>query len=545
MLAAGVLCAAVAALLWLGWVATSSWRHQTQELVERQEAEALALTAEALSRDMRGVWSTMLTSVNEVALDEDPPFDLLQLTAKAFARFPYPESFVVWRNADSGETTFAFNRTERPPAWDSAGGTASGPFPVALRANPPHIEPLIAQLRQVPSTTPFALTNIELAGVPYQVVAHVFFSPTPPYRVSTIVAFTVNMDWVRREYFQPLIQQLARIGGNTSAVSLVVQDEQGRKIAQTEKQSQDGRIFERRFELAFLDPRMLPRQTQHRIPQWTLSVRPAAQNALLPVQNASLVGFSLIALAAMVSAAAMLLTARAVRANAVVASMKTEFVTTVTHELKTPVALVRLVGDTLARGRYHSTDTIEEYAGLLSQCAARLSHSIDSLLTYSRYTDVLSGMPPHASPVDVSEVIDDALEEFRPLLGSRGFDLTVDVPETLPSITADRRAIVQVFASVIDNAIKYSTDSHTLKIVGRATGSVVRVTISDQGEGIPEHDIARVFERFYRGKNVRQGGSGLGLTIAQRIVNCHRGHINIRSVVGVGTDVELTMPAAV
>lgn len=230
------------------------------------------------------------------------------------------------------------------------------------------------------------------------------------------------------------------------------------------------------------------------------------------------------------------------QANALAASMKSEFVAAVTHDLKTPLALIRLVGDTLARGRYTSSDTVEEYARLLSQEALRLTRSIDNLLTYSRYSD-----GSHArialTPVDIGEIVEDALEEFRPVLLTRGFELAVDIPRTLPRVAADPRAMVQVAQSIVDNAIKYSLDCRSLQIVGGYRRSTVTVTFRDRGVGIPTEDLEHVCERFYRGSNVREAGSGLGLAIARRIVAYHRGDIAIRSTVGVGTEVELSFPA--
>ena len=122
------------------------------------------------------------------------------------------------------------------------------------------------------------------------------------------------------------------------------------------------------------------------IEQWSLHVRPSVDNPLLAVRHGTRLMFFLMALAATISTAALLMTVRAVRASATLASMKSDFVAAVTHDLKTPVAAIRLIGDTLAQRRYESIETVADYARLLSQEAARLSRSIDGLLTYSKYT---------------------------------------------------------------------------------------------------------------------------------------------------------------
>jgi signal transduction histidine kinase len=248
-------------------------------------------------------------------------------------------------------------------------------------------------------------------------------------------------------------------------------------------------------------------------------------------------------LAATLSTVALLMTMRAVRASAALASMKSDFVAAVTHELKTPVAAIRLVGDTLARRRYESVETVADYARLLSQEAARLSRSIDGLLTYAKYTRWRQN-PESLGTLEVADVVEDALEGLRPLLDQQQFELAIDMPRTLPQVAADRIALVQVVECVIDNAMKYSAERRRLTIAGRNGSGRVHINVSDCGVGIPPEDLPRVFDRFYRGRNVASAGSGLGLTIARRILQAHGGTIEIRSTVGVGTEVDLSLPAA-
>jgi signal transduction histidine kinase len=537
------LCVAVAALVWLGYVATSGWRRGTDLLLDRREAEALALTSAALNRDMKGGWTTVLAPINPIALEEDPPYDVLQLTAKAFARFPYPESFVVWKRAPQ-DVTFALHRSDRMPLWD-ADEVSLDPVPVVLSRNPPPLASLVERLKRVGVNRPFVSIDLDIDGVGYQVIAHVFFAADPPHEPVSAFAFTVNLAWVKREYFGPLLQQVARIGGNEAALSLSVADDTGLVVGRSGPGSASGDTRTRRFPLVFLDQALLPEAAARQVARtsWTLQVSPAPGSAAASAQNATVRVFALIAFAAGASVIALLVTVRAVQANARAAAMKSEFVSAVTHDLKTPVSLIRLVGDTLARGRYTSSETVEEYARLLSQEAGRLTRSIDSLLTYSRYTD---GSSAHLqrTRVDLAEIVEDALEEFRPVLITRGFELSIDMPRSLPRIAADPRALIQVAQSIIDNAIKYSQDCRMLRIVGGGTRTTVMVTFSDCGVGIPPRDLEHVCERFYRGSNVTDNGSGLGLAIARRIVDYHRGRIEIRSTVGAGTHVELSFPAA-
>jgi len=147
------------------------------------------------------------------------------------------------------------------------------------------------------------------------------------------------------------------------------------------------------------------------------------------------------------------------------------------------------------------------------------------------------------STFDVADVVEDALENLRPLLEQAQFEVMIDVPRTLPPVSADRAGLLQVAECLIDNAMKYSANVHKLTIVGRMDAGRVKIVFTDCGIGIPPEDLPRVFDRFYRGHNVTSAGSGLGLTIARRILQAHDGTIEIRSTVNVGTEVILSLPA--
>jgi two-component system, OmpR family, phosphate regulon sensor histidine kinase PhoR len=185
---------------------------------------------------------------------------------------------------------------------------------------------------------------------------------------------------------------------------------------------------------------------------------------------------------------------------------------------------------------------LQEDAGLLSVEASRLGASIDNLLTYARYSSAPAASESELADVEPADLVEDALQGVRPVLANLDFDLVVDVPPDLPQICIDRPAMIQALDNIVDNAIKYSTHDKHLAVRGRANGKTVTLTVQDKGTGIARKDLSRVFERFYRGGNVTVSGSGLGLPIAKRIVESHGGRIEVRSVVGSGTEVDVTLP---
>jgi len=536
--------AATMALVWFGYVATREWRSGTNLLLERRANEALALVRVAFSGDMKGAWITAIVPFNTANLDEDPPYSMFQVAARTFARFPYPESLVLWKHTGEEGATYVFNRADRPPAWETR-LSSDDPFPVVLLRDPPALAGLVAAVRkQADAASPFIMLEQSIDGTPYQIVAHALFASGPSHALLGFMAFTVNEQWLQSQYFDPLVAQVEKIGGDRGGLSITVSDDEGRVVTKAAPIQPDGSDLHTRFPLLFIDPALVTSISSRptRVREWTVHVRSLPDQALLATLEGARRMFFLISIAAGAGLLALVLTVRADRASAALASMKSDFVAAVTHELKTPVASIRLVGDTLANGRYTSPKTVQEYAGLLSVEASRLGASIDNLLTYARYSSSPAVSSTELADVEPADLIEDALQGVRPVLASLKFDLVIDVPPDLPQICVDRPAMIQALDNIVDNAIKYSTTEKHLAVSARANGKSVTLTVRDRGTGIPRKDLSRVFERFYRGGNVTVSGSGLGLPIAKRIVESHGGRIEVRSAIGSGTEVDVTLP---
>src|SRR5262245_59829243 len=163
---------------------------------------------------MKGVHGSVLASFNESALDLDRPFELQDLFAQAFARFPYPESFFVWRDTPgSQDSSFVFNRVDRPPSW-AAEHRSEGAFPVVSLRDTPIGRDLVTQATILgKSRRQFGAFETTLAGVRYEVVVHLLYHTLEDRRLFGAVGFTVNMGWVRDEYFDEILRQISAIGG--------------------------------------------------------------------------------------------------------------------------------------------------------------------------------------------------------------------------------------------------------------------------------------------------------------------------------------------
>ena len=146
---------------------------------------------------------------------------MFQVSARTFARFPYPESFVLWKHTgrDDG-ATYVFNRADRPPPWETR-PSSDDPFPVVLVRDPPALAGLVAAVRKhATAASPFIMLEQPIDGTPYQIVAHALFASGPSHALLGFMAFTVNEQWLHAQYFDPLVEQVEKIGGGRAASRL-------------------------------------------------------------------------------------------------------------------------------------------------------------------------------------------------------------------------------------------------------------------------------------------------------------------------------------
>jgi len=209
---------------------------------------------------------------------------------------------------------------------------------------------------------------------------------------------------------------------------------------------------------------------------------------------------------------------RASRREAAAVRAQAEFSTTVTHELRTPLAAIRLLAEMLADGRARGREA--EYYGMLVGEAARLSMLIENVLDLGRIERGERAQDPR--PVELSPVVDETLALFTPLAHRDG--LRVEWRDELPTaqrVVVDRGGLVQALVCVLDNARKYGAAGGVVEVVAARDGSRVLLRIRDRGPGVPEDERERIFDRFVRGSAHAHGstpGVGIGLYLARAIV---------------------------
>ena len=538
-LLAVAVCLGIATLLGFGYRATREWQRSSEMLIERETEESADLLVTAVTRDMRGAHSRVLANRDWGELSLDSLTDTSDQVATAFARYPYPESFFTWAQGSEHGVVF-FNRSNRFPAW-MPHPTEAYRYPVALVTNPPGADALRQKVEAFSAGRfRYATFDMPLGGQPYQIVARLVYADSLQERLDSVIGFTVNLAWVRQSYFSDILSQVAPIATRGNSLNIAVLDDKGQRIW-----GRDGgaHALVREFPLLFLDPSvsMVALGSDPPLRTWRIRTSQSTDAALLGAAQGADEALLAAAAAALTLALGLMLAIRAVRAGVRLTAMRSDFVSSVTHELKTPLANIRAMADTLAR-RPIGGETVRDYAELLMQEARRLTRLVDNLLAYSRVTDVTEMYS--FEPIAPAELLDDVLENFRHPLTEREFKVEVDIPIDLPLVRADRTAIMLAFDNLMDNAVRYSPQQHFVRVAVRRDGQNVMIEIQDRGAGIAPDELSTVRRKFARGRLARADGSGLGLAIVSRIVADHKGTLVLESELGSGTTAKVYLPVA-
>jgi two-component system sensor histidine kinase SenX3 len=222
-------------------------------------------------------------------------------------------------------------------------------------------------------------------------------------------------------------------------------------------------------------------------------------------------------------------------------AVRRDFVTNISHELKTPVGALALLAETLA-GEEDAV-VVGRLAERLRSEAQRVARIVDDLLDLTR---IESQEAPLREPVPVHLVVAQAAERVRPAAERRRVTITFGEASRPLTVMGDRRQLVSALFNLLENAVKYSDDGTVIDVRSRVDGGWMELSVRDRGIGIPARDLERIFERFYRVQRERgrdTGGTGLGLAIVRHVASSHGGEVRVESQEGAGSTFTLRLPA--
>ena len=219
--------------------------------------------------------------------------------------------------------------------------------------------------------------------------------------------------------------------------------------------------------------------------------------------------------------------------------MRKEFVANVSHELKTPITTIKSYTETLLESELDD-ESEKKFLRVIDRENSRMSRIVTDLLSLSNIDYNRNNLS--FSKFDTYEFIDEAIESQSILISSKNHKIEFNIAMDINDIYADRNGADQILTNIISNACKYTPENGKISILAKNVDDFVEIKISDNGIGIPEEDLPRITERFYRvekGRSRAMGGTGLGLSIANEMIKLLGGNLKLDSKFGEGTTVTL------
>lgn len=223
--------------------------------------------------------------------------------------------------------------------------------------------------------------------------------------------------------------------------------------------------------------------------------------------------------------------------------MRRDFVDNASHELKTPISSVSAIAETLIDREPTEQETRQKFFQTIFENCQRLDNLVNDLICLSEIEQKRQTLD--IKPYDVSAFLHEIADQLAPAIKAREHTLKWDVPDHLPPINIDKKHFSRALSSILDNAIRYTEKGGEITISVSKEEGCLSIAIKDNGVGIAEADISRIFERFYRvdkARSIKQGGTGLGLSIARHIVEAHGARIAVESAPGKGSTFRIIIP---
>jgi len=338
--------------------------------------------------------------------------------------------------------------------------------------------------------------------------------------------FCWNLDSLKTEVFPNVLKNLEK---NTKLLLRIIDDKGLNVLTGTEES-----VSEEALSLSY---RRFP------LP-WSLVVtQPALDDVVRATRRDNVFYGVLLGFVVILMLFGAILIARDISRETETTRLKTEFVHHVSHELKTPLTLIRLYGETLQRKKDLSKSEQTEAYEIITKESERLSHLINNVLDFSR---IEMGKKEFDFKKDnLAGVIRETLESYRYHLEKKGFLIREDIADDLPKMEFDKEAISSVLINLLSNAIKFSSTIKEVSVKLCRQDHHAVLQVEDKGIGISGKELSRIFERFYRSRDVNAAdakGSGLGLTLVKHITEAHGGQIEVHSEPGRGSTFTIILP---
>ena len=461
----------------------------------------------------------------------------------ALAESPFVESFFVWTEVGPQANTWL--------VFDQASKTV--PIGTAKRFREDQVTgaQLLPRLRELVKFKQSVVAFTEtINGRKHYVQAQLRWEGPARERMTSVVAFAVDAERLRADFIPAVLRDwLASVQQPSGFPHLEAEvlDENGEHIyaSHPERSGHVTPVDERSFAIIFFDKELLefaaPYEQHREI--WGLRTSYGPQPIPEIVSASTRPQLALMIVLAVAMALGVFLVAGAAAREVRVAELKSNFVASVSHDLKTPLALIQLFAETLELGRVRTPERAQEYYRIINGEAKKLTRLIENILDFSRME---AGLRPYRmEPADLSESVNKVLARMETQFSQGNFAVTPNVEPDLPRILADEGAAEQAIENLLANAMKYSGDAKHIEIAARRVNGHIVVSVTDHGIGITRREQGRIFRKFYRVQRELGGGpqgTGLGLAIVDHTMRGHGGFVRVESEPDQGSTFSLHFP---
>ena len=518
---------------------------KTSEVVLRQLSSD---TAESLTRSVEDYLKRPHISVLlRITQGRTEPLDLPFIEPvfnDALTESPFVEYFFVWtERGPMSNKWLVFDRASRQA------GTAS--IDQRFREDKVMGARLMARLREIiPTRRAIVAFSETINGRPHYVQAQLRWEGPARERMTSVVAFAVDAEKLRRQFIPAVLRDWMATVQQPSGfphLETEVLDEDGKRIfaSDPDREATENPVDERSFAIIFFDKELLEFAApyeQHR-EVWGLRTSYGPRPIPEIVSASTRPQQALMIVLAIAMALGVFLVAGAAAREVRVAELKSNFVASVSHDLKTPLALIQLFAETLELGRVRTPERAQEYYRIINGEAKKLTRLIENILDFSRME---AGLRPYRmEPADLRESLTKVLARMETQFSQGNFAVTTNIEPHLPRVFADEGAAEQAIENLLANAMKYSGDSKAIEVAARRAAGHIVVSVTDHGIGISRREQNRIFRKFYRVQRDLGGGpqgTGLGLAIVDHTMRGHGGYVRVESEPDRGSTFSLYFP---
>ncbi|MCA9669918.1 MAG: HAMP domain-containing histidine kinase [Myxococcales bacterium] len=340
------------------------------------------------------------------------------------------------------------------------------------------------------------------------------------------IVLSVNIPYLIKDIFK---EEFSDVGESRT---IAVMDEGGRVLYGHPVATEGTKlVFEERFPTTLY--------------KWRLQIAPLDVKALRrQAEQRRMIDMVLVGAAVAVIVVGLIVMLIAVRKERRANELKSDFIANVSHELKTPLSLIRMFGELLSLGRASKPETQREYAEIITRESDRLTSLIDNVLDFAR---IERGKVAYEfQRGDVRGAVERAVELSRYRYEQAGVELTLSLDEDLPEIEFDGSAMTLLVLNLLENALKYGASKDgEVRVELHHRDGVIALRVADDGPGIPAEEHKRIFDRFFRGREPRRSstrGSGIGLSLVKHIAEAHGGSVSLNSELGKGATFAVSIP---